>query len=40
MFVSSLKSLIGSSNRSVSNVKIGAVLGQISTGGGVAQLEE
>ena len=37
IFVSSLKS---SSNSSVSNVNIGAVLGQISTGGGGAQLEE
>ena len=40
MFVSSLKSSIESSNSSVSNVNIGAVLGQISTGGHGAQLEE
>ena len=39
-FLSSLKSSIGSSNSSVYNVNIGAVLGQISTGGGGAQLEE
>ena len=40
MFVASLKSSIGSSNSSVSIVNIGAVLGQISIGGGGAHLEE